>query len=148
MVSKLVSGRLIDITYTGVISLMGENVFNNCHSWPNKSKIHLKFKLFPQTFDLDPQILTFYQNYKDHENIVKLYSFFMAGRKAYMVMELLQGREVFDLICDDNHFEVLTESVLKSGSQTSNFRDFTKIDFSAADILKVSRTCSIFQRLS
>ena len=63
----------------------------------------------------------FYQNYKDHENIVKLYSFFMAGRKAYMVMELLQGREVFDLICDDNHFEVLTESVLKSGSQTTNF---------------------------
>ena len=58
----------------------------------------------------------------------------MAGRKAYMVMELLQGREVFDLICDDNHFEVLTESVLKSGSQTINFGieflvDFLQIDF-------------------
>ena len=70
------------------------------------------------------RLIDVYQNHKDHENIVKLYSFFITGRKAYMVMELLQGREVFDLICDDSHFEVLTESVLKSGSQTKNFRIF------------------------
>ena len=31
----------------------------------------------------------------------------------YMAMELLTGREMFDLICDDNEFELLTECVLK-----------------------------------
>ena len=46
----------------------------------------------------------------DHPNIVTLYSFFIANHgHAYMAMELLNGREVFDLIVDDNEFESLTE---------------------------------------
>ena len=50
---------------------------------------------------------------KDHPNIVKLHSFFIVEEHPYMAMELLTGREMFDLICDDNEFELLTECVLK-----------------------------------
>ena len=51
----------------------------------------------------------------DHGNIVKLYEYFTIGRppKCYMVMELLNGRELVALICDENHFTNLTEDVLK-----------------------------------
>ena len=51
----------------------------------------------------------------DHRNIVKLHEYFTIGRppKCYMVMELLSGRELVSLICDESHFTNLTEDVLR-----------------------------------
>jgi len=51
----------------------------------------------------------------DHINIVKLYEYFTFGHpaKCFMIMELLIGRELFSIICDENEFDNLTESILK-----------------------------------
>lgn len=49
----------------------------------------------------------------DHGNVVKLVEYFKIQRKTYMIMELLAGRELFDIIVDDNVFDDLTEDILK-----------------------------------
>ena len=51
----------------------------------------------------------------DHKNIVKLYDYFVRGqpKKCFMVMELLTGRELVSLICDEDQVTDLTEDVLK-----------------------------------
>jgi len=49
----------------------------------------------------------------DHANVVKLVEYFKHQRKTYMIMELLAGRELFDIIVDDNMFDDLTEDILK-----------------------------------
>jgi len=47
----------------------------------------------------------------DHVNVVKLFDHFISGvpKRLYMVLEFINGRELFDLMCDEVVFENLTE---------------------------------------
>ena len=40
-----------------------------------------------------------------HENVIKLYEVFEGEQHIYLVMDLLQGGELFDRIVNESHFE-------------------------------------------
>ena len=55
----------------------------------------------------------------DHKNIVRLYEYFTSGvpKRLYMVMEYIQGRELFDIMCDEEVFVNITEIAISFGSE-------------------------------
>ena len=58
----------------------------------------------------------------DHKNIVRLYEHFTSGvpKRLYMVMEYIQGRELFDIMCDEEVFVNITEIAISFGSEFRN----------------------------
>ncbi|CBY40919.1 unnamed protein product [Oikopleura dioica] len=51
----------------------------------------------------------------NHKNVVRLFEYFTSGvpKRLYMIMEYIRGRELFDIMCDEQVFVNITEIAIR-----------------------------------